>query len=45
MNVRLDIKQKSDIVAVQAEIDRLEGELVQTRAEMKRYLEELGYGQ
>ena len=34
-----------DIVAVQAEIDRLEGELVQTRAEMKRYLEELGYGQ
>ena len=31
-----------DIAAVQMEIDRLEGELVLTRTEMKRYLEELG---
>ncbi len=33
-----------DIAAVQVEIDRLEGELAGTRAEMRQYLEELGYG-
>ncbi len=32
-----------DIAAVQGEIDRLEGELVATRAEMRRYLAELGF--
>jgi type I restriction enzyme M protein len=37
-------EQEIDIAAVQAEIDRLEGELAGTRAEMRRYLEELGYG-
>jgi type I restriction enzyme M protein len=37
-------EEEIDIAAVQAEIDRLEGELADTRAEMRRYLEELGYG-
>jgi len=37
-------EEETDIAAVQAEIDRLEGELAGTRAEMRRYLEELGYG-
>lgn len=37
-------EEEIDIAAVQGEIERLEGELAQTRAEMRRYLEELGYG-
>ncbi|MEI7831993.1 MAG: type I restriction-modification system subunit M [bacterium] len=37
-------EEEIDIPAVQAEIDRLEGELAETRAEMRKYLEELGYG-
>ncbi|MEI6513737.1 MAG: N-6 DNA methylase, partial [bacterium] len=36
-------EEEIDILAVQAEIDRLEGELAKTRAEMRKYLEELGF--
>jgi type I restriction enzyme M protein len=32
-----------DVAALQVEIDRLEGELAKTRAEMAKYLEELGF--
>ena len=35
-------EEEIDIAAVQQDIERLEGELVEVRAKMKRYLEELG---
>ncbi len=35
-------EEEIDIATVQAEIDRLEAELAETRREMRRYLEELG---
>lgn len=37
-------EEEVDIVAVQKEIEKLEGELAETRKEMKKYLKELGYG-
>ena len=37
-------EEEIDINAVQADIDRLENELVQVRSEMAGYLKELGYG-
>lgn len=35
-------EEEIDVVAVQKEIDQLEGELVEVRGKMKKYLEELG---
>ena len=35
-------EEEIDIAAVQQDIERLEGELLEVRAKMKRYLEELG---
>ena len=35
-------EEEIDIAAVQQDIERLEGELVEVRAKMKQYLEELG---
>ena len=35
-------EEEINIVAVQKEIDQLEGELVKVRGKMKKYLEELG---
>lgn len=37
-------EEEIDIMAVQKEIDDLEGELAKTRKEMGKYLKELGYG-
>ncbi|MGE5486118.1 MAG: type I restriction-modification system subunit M [Ignavibacteriales bacterium] len=37
-------EEEIDIAAVQAEIDQIEAELEKTRAAMKQYLKELGYG-
>lgn len=34
-------EEKIDVIAVQKEIDRLEGELVEVRGKMKKYLEDL----
>ena len=36
-------EEEVDIIAVQSEIENLESKLAQTRKEMKKYLEELGY--
>ena len=35
-------EEEIDVVAVQREIDQLEGELVEVRGKMKKYLEALG---
>lgn len=35
-------EEEVDLAAVQADIDRIEAELAETRAQMRRYLEELG---
>jgi type I restriction enzyme M protein len=38
-------EEEIDVTAVQKEIDQLEGELVEVRGKMKKYLEELGVGE